>query len=46
MSDPMLSRGGWESAQGAVHVITDGKYSLKYLMAEKAWELKDGTPNM
>ena len=35
-SSGMLSRGGRESAQSAVLVITDGKYSFEHQMAEKA----------
>ena len=34
-SSGMLSRGGRESAQSAVLVITDGKYSVKYQTAKK-----------
>ena len=40
-SNGMLSRGGRESAQSAVLVISDGKYSLKYQTVEKARELKE-----
>ena len=35
-TDGMLSRDGWESAQGAVLVITGSKYALKYQTVEKA----------
>ena len=39
-SDGMLSRGGRESAQSAVPIITDGKYSLTYQKAKTTRELK------
>ena len=35
-TDGMLSRDGWESAQGAVLAITGSKYALKYQTVEKA----------
>jgi len=41
MADTMLSQGGRESAQSAVLVLSDGKYSFKYQTREKARELKD-----
>ena len=34
--DGMLSRGGQESVQCAVLVVSDGKYSFEHQMAEKA----------
>ena len=40
-ADKMLSQGGRPSAQSAVMVISDGKFSFKYQTAEKAKELKD-----
>merc|ERR1719507_867707 len=40
-ADTILSQGGRSSAQGAVMVISDGKFSFKYQTAEKAQELKD-----
>ena len=42
----MFSRGSRESAQGAVHVITDGKYPFEYQTAGKARELKDSAPDV
>jgi hypothetical protein len=41
LADTMLSQGGRPSAQSAVLVISDGKYSFKFQTAEKAQELKD-----
>jgi hypothetical protein len=40
-ADTILSQGGRPSAQSAVMVISDGKFSFKYQTAEKAKELKD-----
>ena len=40
-ADTILSQGGRSSAQSAVMVISDGKFSFKYQTAEKAQELKD-----
>merc|ERR1719189_2008849 len=40
-ADTILSQGGRPEAQSAVMVISDGKFSFKYLTAEKAQELKD-----
>jgi len=40
-ADTLLSQGGRSSAQSAVMVISDGKFSFKYQTAEKAQELKD-----
>merc|ERR1719361_3050022 len=40
-ADTILSQGGRTSAQSAVMVISDGKFSFKYQTAEKAQELKD-----
>ena len=39
--DGMLSRGGQESVQCAVLVVSDGKYSFEHQTAKKAQELKD-----
>lgn len=41
LADTMLSQGGRTSAQSAVLVLSDGKYSFKYQTAQKAQELKD-----
>lgn len=41
LADVMLSQGGRPSAQSAVLVISDGKYSFRFQTAEKAQELKD-----
>lgn len=41
LADTMLSQGGRSSAQSAVLMLSDGKYSFKYQTQEKARELKD-----